>query len=72
MSAPTVADLRERLIARRVRGGANRADSAALLAELESTCGEGTLAHALHYQGFATIAGADSAAARLLADEVPA
>lgn len=63
----SVAHLREQLLARRVNGGANRADSEALLDELLHTCGEGTLAHALHYQGFATDRRADHAAALLIA-----
>lgn len=48
-----------KLIARRVSKGNNEAQSAALLDELMSTCGRGTLAFALVYEGFATIATAE-------------
>lgn len=56
----------EALIARRVRQGGNEDQSRELLAELVATCGAGTLACALHYNGFATERGADAAAAELV------
>lgn len=49
----------ERLIARRVRGGANEAESRARLAELVATAGRSFLNYALVYEGFATAAQSD-------------
>lgn len=48
-----------KLIAHRVSKGHNEAQSAALLDELMNTCGRGTLAVALVYEGFATITAAE-------------
>ncbi|EYT57207.1 hypothetical protein [Microbacterium sp. UCD-TDU] len=52
----------DKLIATRVRKGANPAESAELLAELATSHTGDNLAHALEYQGFATAASAERAA----------
>ncbi len=57
----------EKLITRRVKGGANEAESRARLAELIATSGKSFLAYALHYEGFATVRMADIAADALAA-----
>lgn len=57
----------EKLIARRVRGGANETESRARLNELLATAGQTFLAYALHYEGFATATQADRIAEQVAA-----
>ncbi|HEU5223098.1 MAG TPA: hypothetical protein VFU07_05380 [Candidatus Lumbricidophila sp.] len=54
---------RKVLVARRVRGGGNPAESERLLDELLANYRGDNLAFALHYNGFATTRQADQAAA---------
>ncbi|MFL0358595.1 hypothetical protein [Curtobacterium flaccumfaciens] len=61
--------LTNRLIASRVRGGANEAQSVALLADLIRSHEGGNLAYALEYNGF-TPAGRGQAAVEMLSQRV--
>jgi hypothetical protein len=60
----------DQLIARRVKGGANEAESRALLAELTAALSGDNLAHALVYNGFATGTQADAFAASISVDSL--
>lgn len=48
-----------------IRKGGNAANGARLLAELVRTVSPSNLPHALHYNGFVSLRGADALAARL-------
>lgn len=54
-----------RLIARRVKGGANETQSRALLADLIGSHDGDNLAFALEYNGFAPVGGGYAAVAKL-------
>lgn len=71
MDPDTLNQRREEMVRRRVAGGANEAESRAMLDEFLATAGKGFMPSALHYNGFATARAAETFTDAYFASERP-